>query len=170
MEKVDFPPTPTASLLVRVTKKSPFAGLVPSVVVAVGDTMNSNSPAPGGVLMLGSVTVFTEPPAGMDGIRIVPLVMHEMSESEVPRMSVTALVLMLLLFVTWTPIRTTSPASAKMSWSPLRSLGVSGRTTSCGRGTFLQETVVVKETASSGMPLLSSSSVSGGSQISPRPS
>ena len=139
-------------------------------MLVVWDTMNSNSPAPGGLLTFGSVTVFTEPPAGMDEIRIVPLVTHEMSGSLVPRMSVTPLTLMLLLLMTCTPIRTTSPASAKMSWSPLRSLGVSGRTTSCGRGTLLQETVVLKDTASSGMPLLSSSSVSDGSQMSPRPS
>ena len=150
-------------------KKSPLAGSVGLVVLTDGDTMNSNSPAPGGLLMLGS-SVSTAVLAGMDAIWIVPLVMQEMSGSPLPRMSVTPVTAMLLLFFTVTPSRTLSPASANASLSPFRSRGALGRTMSCGSGTFLQEMMVLNDTASSGMPLLSSSRVSGGSQISPRPS
>src|ERR1041384_3228377 len=66
--KPALPVMPVASLLVRLTLKSAVAGLVGCVVLVVDDTMNSISPAPGGLLTVGSATVSTVAPAGIDGI------------------------------------------------------------------------------------------------------
>src|SRR2546426_2935823 len=160
---------PVASLLVKVMKKRPFAGVVGLMVLVVGGMMNSNSPAPGGLLML-ALEVSTTPRAGIAPTTIVDLVMQPIFGSPVPRTRFTPLTAMSELFLTTTDMRATSPASANASWSPLRSCTFVPRTTSCGSGTFLQEMAVLKVTASSGMPLLSSSRVWGGSQASPRPS
>ena len=117
-----------------------------------------------------ALDVSTTPRAAIAPTTIVDLVMQPMFGSPEPRTRFTPVTGMSELFLTTTDMRATSPASAKASWSPLRSCTFVLRTMSCGSGTFLQEMVVLKVTTSSGMPLLSSSSVWGGSQTSPRPS
>src|SRR6266581_8951982 len=157
---------PVASLLVRVMKKWPFAGSVGLMVLTVGGTMNSNSPAPGPP----TLKVSTVPWAGIAPTMIVDLVMQAMFGSFVPRTRFTPVTPMSELFFTTTDMRATSPASANASRSPLISCTTVPKRMSCGSGSFLQEMVVLKEITSSGMPLLSSSRVWGGSQTSPRPS
>ena len=76
--------------------------------------MNSNSPAPGGVLM-APVDVSTVPRAGIVPTTIVDLVMQAMSGSDVPRTRFTPVTVMSELFLTTTAMRVTSPASAKAS-------------------------------------------------------
>src|SRR5881397_2171648 len=63
-----------------------------------------------------------------------------------------------------------SPASQNASWSPLRSDTATPSTMMFGRVTLPQLTRRAYEIASSGMPLLSPSTMNGESQASPSPS
>ena len=156
---------PTSSAAETVRKKVPFSGLPGLVVSVVELTMNSNSPAGSPRTAVSKVA----PLGKASGSSMVCLVMQAMSGSVDPRISVTSERSGPALRSA-TDSLTVSPVSAKISESPLMSRTVVDSTIRFASGRVLQETAVPKEIASSGIPLLSSSTVSSGSQASPRPS
>ena len=160
-----FRAVPRASREVRLRVKSPLAGSAAEVVWVVGETVYSKYPRPP-----GSVEVSRTVPTGSEPIAMDGLLTHWMSLSSVARKRVTSVRGNGPAFRTLMVIRHFSPLSQKRSPSPLMSCTMADSTMMFGSATRPQLASRANEMASSGMPLLSPSTMKGESQASPTPS